>query len=229
MGPCARFFLSTLLFFAGSAYSQDDQHNLPGDFHTREDDARRLYSVSAFAHGHRHGYEEGYSAADEDIHQGRVQRVFREKDVPKPRGYQKAFGDKRHFRQGFIYGYMAGYRDSFRERSFILPSWVAAIQPFSWMSALPQSEGSFIPAGNLLAIFESGVMDGYRSGLATQVLENDARALASQGSQNCRAQGPRPDGYCDGFTQGFLIGIADSGVSLTVEGAGVVQSSPQPH
>jgi hypothetical protein len=229
MGPGARFLFSTCLLFAAAAYSQDDQQTLPGDFHTREDDARRLYSVSAFAHGHRHGYEEGYSAADEDIHQGRLQRALREKDVPKPRGYKKTFGDKRHFRQGFIYGYIAGYRDSFSERSFTLPSWATAIQPFSWMSALPQAEGNSTPDGTVLAIFESGVMDGYRSGLATQVQENDAHALAAQGSQACRAEASRPDGYCDGYAQGFLIGVADGGVSLTVEGAGVVQSSPQPH
>ena len=40
------------------------------DYHTSDDQSRDLYIHSAFAHGVRHGYEEGYHAADMDIHTG---------------------------------------------------------------------------------------------------------------------------------------------------------------
>ncbi|MEO6119797.1 MAG: hypothetical protein ABIP12_03835 [Terriglobales bacterium] len=100
-----------------------------GDFHLREDQARKLYSASAFAHGHRHGYEEGFRTADLEIHVGRQERELREKDIPKA-DYQKGFGDKKFFQQGFAHGFKAGYKDSYSNRSFRLVEWSVAIPPF---------------------------------------------------------------------------------------------------
>src|SRR6266478_9941690 len=38
------------------------------DYHLLQDAAKKIYAMSAFAHGHRHGYEEGFHAGDEDYH-----------------------------------------------------------------------------------------------------------------------------------------------------------------
>jgi hypothetical protein len=224
MGPKVRTsILLTCLCAAPIAFCQAQAQ---GDFHMREDDARRLYRISAFAHGHRHGYEQGFRQADEELHVGHLQRTLREKDVPKPKDYKRLYGNKNLFRQGFIYGFMAGYKDSFEERSFRLPEWTAAVPPFAWMSDLPQSEGEMVPDAKLRAGFEAGIVDGYKSGLITPVMDADSRAVASQAARICGSPSQaRPEGYCDGFTQGFLFGASDGAANGA---SGLAKNSRQP-
>jgi hypothetical protein len=224
MGPKVRTsILLTCLSAASIAFGQDQPQ---GDFHTREDGARRLYRISAFAHGHRHGYEEGFRRADEELHVGHLQRTLREKDVPKPKDYKSLYGDKRLFRQGFIYGFLAGYKDSFEERSFRLPEWTAAVPPFAWMSDLPQSEGDAVPDAKLRAGFEAGIVDGYKSGVSSHVTIGDPKAVASQAARMCESPGQgRPEGYCDGFAQGFLFGASDGAATGA---SGLARNSRQP-
>lgn len=196
----------------------------------RDDEARRLYSVSAFAHGHRHGYEEGFRAADDEIHSGRLQRVLTEGDVPKSMEYQKGFGDKKHFRRGFIYGYLAGYRDSYEERHFRVPEWVTQVPPFSDGSDLPQADGPATPDKKVRSTFDEGMLQGYRSGASTQVVETDTKALASQAGEVCELPGrSRLDTFCHGFTQGFLFGVKDQVTGPDAARPGLAKNVPQPH
>jgi len=210
MGPRKRIchlVLLTCLSATPLAHAQDAKTF--GDFHTQADPGRRLYSISAFAHGHRHGYEEGFRAADLEIHVGRLQRTLLEKDVPKA-DYKKEYGDKKHFRRGFIYGFMAGYRDSYSEQGFRLVEWTAEVPPLAGTSDLPEADAGFTPSPRLRGNFDEGMLHGYQAGLNTPVNEADARRLAARAKQSCSLPDPvRPDGYCDGFIQGFLLGVND--------------------
>lgn len=87
------------------------------DVHVTSDPARFLYSVSAFAHGHRHGYEDGFHQADEDLHMGRTQSQIKLTPV-KPRGFSDSFGSHGSFNRGYMMGYLQGYRDSAADREF---------------------------------------------------------------------------------------------------------------
>jgi hypothetical protein len=235
MGPwiqTSKLLLGMCLLATPFASGQDK--NAPGDFHTRDDDARHLYAISAFAHGHRHGYEEGYRAADFEIHIGRLERNLREADVPKA-DYKKEFGDRKQFQQGFIYGFMTGYKDSFSDRSFRLVEWSAAVPPLPSMSELPQADPTMTPDPKLRANFEDGILQGYRDGVKRPEGQIDAEGLAGQAREICgRSEATGREGYCDGFTQGFLLGVNDhTVVTVAVPGAepGLAQKAAagQPH
>ena len=81
--------------------------------------ANHLYAASAFAHGLRHGYEEGFHDADRDLHLSAFavgDLTFRK--VPKMIGYDSSFGSKDSFRKGYEAGYRLGYADSIKGVSF---------------------------------------------------------------------------------------------------------------
>src|SRR5438270_9733174 len=88
------------------------------DFHLSKDPNRQIYLNSAFAHGHRHGYEEGFHTGDED-YQLRKPAALEQK-LPKNKGYRKEFGDKASYLQGYETGFRAGYADSYSGRAFRL-------------------------------------------------------------------------------------------------------------
>lgn len=179
-------------------------------FHLHEDSARALYRVSAFAHGHRHGYEAGYLAADADIHFGHFRRQLREKDVPGSMRYRREYGDKGRFRRGFIYGFLAGYDDSYQFRPFRLPEWTAEVPAFSTLSDLPESDAPSGPDAGTRRRFDDGAIAGYRTATSSQFIENRPQALARQASESCKTESRAAEfGYCDGFVQGFLFGAAD--------------------
>lgn len=208
MVPRAIVFL-LLLPLAASLASGQESKELRGEFHLREDVARRLYHVSAFAHGHRHGYEAGYLAADEEIHYGHLRRRLQEKDVPRGMAYRREYGDKKRFRRGFEYGFIAGYNDSYDFRPFRLPAWVAEVPPIPSISDLPEADTSG-PDRQFRLRFDDGMIAGYRTAAGSQVLTLEAPALASEASSTCQTDDrSRQPGYCDGFVQGFLLGIED--------------------
>jgi hypothetical protein len=110
--------LFAFLVFLGIAFAGDKY-----DYHTSGDGARDLYLHSAFAHGLRHGYEEGFHAADLDIHTGAPRKRTNDLSrVPKTIGYRRDYGDKKSFRRGYEYGYVAGYEDSVAYRKFHYPT-----------------------------------------------------------------------------------------------------------
>lgn len=229
MGSLVR--LGLLLFFAvtSSLYSQE----LParGDFHTLEDEARRLYSVSAFAHGHRHGYEEGYRVADLEIHFGSRQRELSDSDIPGKMQYQGSFGDKQSFRRGFIRGFLAGYRDSYAHEPFRIPAWLHEVPPFPWTNDLPQGGETPAPPRRLRRSFDEGARSGYEAGWTAPVDDPAASALAGQAGDACNSTPQaRKDGFCDGFRQGFLLAIHDRApVTSPTERPAVAKADSHPH
>jgi len=196
-----------LFLLSGLLYGQSPA---PAEFHISKDDARRIYALSAFAHGHRHGYEAGYRAADEEIHLGARQKDLQDKDVPKDMDYHRAFGNKKQFRQGFINGFRAGYEDSYAERAFRLPDWLESVPVLQSVSELPQSDAPPLPGREVQAQFDIGVARGYVVGQAQEASSGDATDLAKSAAGSCLSEpnAVRP-GFCDGFVQGFLFGASD--------------------
>jgi len=109
--------LGTLLVIALSFPALAAQHD--ADPHISADSGTNLYAASAFAHGLRHGYEEGFHAADRDLHLSAFS--FDEIAVPKARrvvGYRSEFGSKESFQKGFAQGFRLGYSDSVKGIAF---------------------------------------------------------------------------------------------------------------
>lgn len=89
------------------------------DRHLTADMGKGLYAASAFAHGLRHGYEEGFHDADRDLHLS----AFSIEDIAAKKpgkiiGYQASFGPKESFRKGYDAGYRLGYADSLKGITF---------------------------------------------------------------------------------------------------------------
>lgn len=157
------------------------------DYHTTKDPNRDLYLDSAFAHGHRHGYEEGFHAGDE-AYQLRRAPTFDEKFVHS-RGYQASFGSKRSYMLGFSSGFRAGYADSYSGHPFRIATLIA-----------PQKASGG---------FDLGVLEGYQAGLANSANISDQPGVEESAAWRCR-QGPRPEAYCGGFGVGYVLGRSDS-------------------
>jgi hypothetical protein len=156
------FLVSTLLF----------AEKKPECYHVTQDTLQQVYLHSPFAHGLRHGYETGYHDADLNYHLGYEERQIKLNKVPDTQGFRKSFGNKKSFRRGYEYGYLAGYRDSFAGRKFHYP---------------PGGDGVPVDLLNARA-FDSGVADGFR------------RSVDSPSAQNpCENTQP---GYCEGFRLG---------------------------
>jgi hypothetical protein len=89
------------------------------DHHLTGEAAKGVYAASAFAHGLRHGYEEGFHDADSALQLS----AFSIEDISfkKPAkiiGYQPSFGSKESFRKGYQAGYRLGYADSLKGIAF---------------------------------------------------------------------------------------------------------------
>lgn len=169
------------------------------DTHVISDPAAALYKRSSFAHGYRHGYEEGFRIADRDYHLGREPQLLAcsEKKIknissPKVRGYEKRFGDKANFSSGYEHGYIAGYTDSYNGRMFrVLELHLAALKT----SPNVQAENADLE-------FDRGFGDGYRS--------FSFHAQAPTDTDKCPKDSPN---YCDGFDRGVVVGRADANVA----------------
>lgn len=229
MGSPVRFGFLFLFLLASSLHAQSPPSR--GDYHTLEDEGRRLYSVSAFAHGHRHGYESGYHLADEEIHFGLRQRDLNQNDVPHAMKFKSDFGDKKVFRQGFVHGFLAGYRDSYAREPFRVPEWLQEVPPFAWMNDLPQADGATQPTRTLRRAFDNGARMGYESGLLAPLGETAALALGRRAGEACSATPEsKNDGFCDGFRQGFLLAVRDRAPAPAMaERPALAQSGSQPH
>ncbi len=144
-------------------------------YHVSQDALQQVYQHSPFAHGLRHGYEAGFHDADLDYHLGYEERDLRANKLPNTQGFEKKFGDKKSFRRGYEYGYMAGYKDSFAGRKFHYP---------------PASDAV---ADDLATqrYFDAGVADGFRQ-------------AADQRQSRGECSNSQP-GYCEGFRLGVKL------------------------
>jgi hypothetical protein len=150
------------------------------DYHLTADAAHALYSASAFAHGHRHGYEEGFHLADQDVHMGRRARSLEKVGL---QGYRPAFGDKGIYQRGYWLGLRAGYDDSYNAREF-----------------RPTAE---VLSAQLGDVTDQSLRAGYTDGLnasrgaaSLEISANDLQACRKN-KHNLR--------YCDGYALGFIL------------------------
>jgi hypothetical protein len=110
--------LGTLLVIALSFPALAAQRD--SDPHISAESGNNVYAASAFAHGLRHGYEEGFHAADRDLQLS----AFSLDDIAVPRsskkviGYRSEFGPKESFHKGFAQGYRLGFADSVKGIAF---------------------------------------------------------------------------------------------------------------
>lgn len=137
--------LGTLLALALALPAMGAQPS--ADSHLSADSANNIYAASAFAHGMRHGYEEGFHDADRELHLSAFS--VDEISIAKPKkivGYERAFGSKESFRRGYEYGYRLGYSDSVKGITFRMTA------PVVHVAAKPDND------------FDRGVQYGYTSG-----------------------------------------------------------------
>jgi len=162
------------------------------DYHLSQDSNRQVYLNSAFAHGHRHGYEEGFHAGDEDYQLRRPASL--QQKLPKERGYRKEFGNRNSYMQGFETGFRAGYADSYSGHAFRLVHPLGQDPP-----SLDKAEVSG---------FDQGIAAGYRAGFTNSDSIADEPGIAESATWRCR-QEQHADNFCSGFGPGYVLGRAD--------------------
>ena len=201
---------SVFLFFvlAPCAWAQDD-------YHLTQDANRFFYYYSAFAHGHRHGYEEGYHAGDEDYH-------FRKPAEPrqrmsKQRGYRPEFGNKASYARGYERGFIAGNADSYSGRAFRATQTLVLEAPVDFAA---RSQTDWITE------FDAGVAAGYRGGLSNAA--GVVNAGAGSASWLCR-QEQHSASYCDGYGPGYMLGRGDSESAALMIKAGPTSLAKNTH
>src|SRR5437868_3557115 len=103
--------------FSSLALSSNDSSShwpIAAERHLQPTSTGALFSNSAFAHGYRHGYDEGFHVGDLDIHMGRSARlIMKAGEFRQPgREYNDAFGSKQLFHEGYQAGFHSGYSDA---------------------------------------------------------------------------------------------------------------------
>lgn len=200
-GPRNSFFCLTILALGVFAYGEQP------DYHVTRDPSHSSYLRSAFLHGHRHGYEEGFHAADQDLHLGRQAHPFDKRfRVPKTIGYRSDYGDKKNFRHGYEAGYAAGYSDSYSGRDFNHPpSLIASSDEIAGKAADPAA------VKKQSAMFDSGVLEGYRAAAADTAQFELRPGFTKYAEDFCRhnmVPGTSEE-FCQGYGKGYVLGKAD--------------------
>jgi hypothetical protein len=165
--------------------------------HLQANASGALLMNSAFAHGYRHGYDEGFHTGDLDIHMGRPAQVnakpsrLRRQD----REFNSAFGSKQSFQQGYAAGFNGGYSDAMAGLDYRASERIHAAAA-GMIDALPQSRREY---------FDQGFIAGYSSAHSTEA--PSATMNSDYIEQYCRTlPGNHPIEYCSGFGRGYIFG-----------------------
>jgi flagellar biosynthesis/type III secretory pathway protein FliH len=209
--PACLAFLAIAI--ALPAFAQDQFASLPlpsstshaqwaagNERHLQPNAGGALLMDSAFAHGYRHGYDEGFHTGDLDIQMGRPAQVnakpsrLRRQD----REFNSAFGNKQSFQQGYAAGFNSGYSDAMAGLDYRASERVRAAAA-GLNDALPQSRRQY---------FDEGFVAGYASAHSAQapVMTMSPEYV----EQYCRQRlpGNHPIEYCSGFGRGYVFGSA---------------------
>ena len=175
-----------------------------------------LYANSAFAHGFRHGYDEGFYAGDLDWQLGRQLRTFvSSKEYDRAvKEYRPEFGSKRSFELGCQAGFRTGYSDAMSGGEYSMRQ---------RMEAASSGLNPDLLSPNRRAHFDEGVTNGFRS---AQTPNAPAQGMTAEYvDQYCRktASGPYALEYCSGFSRGYLLGIFNAPTSDTGSVASLAQ------
>lgn len=162
---------------------------------------------SAFAHGYRHGYDEGFHLADLDIHMGRAAQLMTKHDFRQAgHEYNNSFGSKALFHEGYEAGLSAGYADGFAGRDY-QASERTKLAASGLEDALPPSRRQYFDEG-----FAGGYASAHRESFPSKGMTLDYI------EQYCheKLRGSHPSEYCSGFSRGFIFGSSvQSGTEST--------------
>jgi hypothetical protein len=166
-----------------------------------------LFLDSAFAHGYRHGYDEGFHLADLDIHMGRaVQQMTKHELRQAGHEYNNSFGSKARFQQGYEAGLSAGYADGFAGDQY-QASERAKLAASGLADALPPSRREY---------FDEGFAGGYASAHVQSVRAKGMTIDYLEQYCQDKLLGSHPPEYCSGFGRGFIFGSSvQSGTEST--------------
>jgi hypothetical protein len=179
------------------------------DYHMLQDSAHKVYCTSAFAHGHRHGYEEGFHAGDEDYH-------LRHSPNPtgkssKQNGYKHEFGDKKIYMRGFAIGFRAGYADSYSGQGFRSTEEISRLEmeiPTPIDPRVAKVMSNYVSREEALS-FDTGAEQGYKDGYSSAEATTFAPGLGELASEKCEAEHENQPAFCGGYATGFLLGKDD--------------------
>lgn len=174
------------------------------DLHLTQDVARRLFLESPFAHGYMHGYQMGYHCGDLD-----VQMAHQPQDVKSnkhfkegSKTYDKSFGDKSSFVQGYQAGFRMGYADGYRGADFRA---VLALRELS--QDLPEVAQKGAPILDQ-AIYK-GYFDGTKNGLEDGRANGDYRPDGADCELALRFKEAPSKFYCSAYSLGYRFGYSD--------------------
>lgn len=178
--------------------SSSHVHWLEGnERHLQPTSVGALLVDSAFAHGYRHGYDQGFHLGDLDVHMGRSAQPKAKLDLRKAaHEYHNSFGSKARFQQGYEAGISAGYDDAFSGQEYQV-SERAKLAASGLSDALPPSRRPY---------FDDGFAGGYESAQGRSFSSNGMTLDYVQ--QYCQEKlfGTHPAEYCSGFSRGFIFG-----------------------
>jgi hypothetical protein len=191
-----------IMFCIGFAFVISAQAQDP---HLHEPGSAAVLSHSCFAHGYRHGYEEGFHLGNTDVTLGTQPRV-KLKDVHGLKlGYSSQFGPRHVFQEGFQAGLNAGYRDGYSGRAF------RAVDSLRLIAVSLESLPSQAPKS---PSFDEGFTSGYHQGLDRGISDHSFTAQVNFHYVSCSHPAPERDSsgqesYCEGYRRGFALGHAD--------------------
>ena len=174
------------------------------DAHLGQDPAQRLYSTSSFAHGYLHGYEQGYHYGDLDLQLSHGPQNMKAIHAYNAGGrqFQKTFGDKASFVQGYESGFRVGYSDALGGSEFR-----AVLNMRELAHELPQ-----VPPEETQILNEAitrGYTDGVKSGLNDGRTSADYRPDGSDCELALRFKEPPSKSFCSIYSLGYRLGYSD--------------------
>ena len=179
------------------------------DSHLQIDPAAPIYQRSVFLHGYAHGYELGFHSGDIDLHMSRSGRDPRTIKMFKDskRVYQRSFGNRDMFVNGYEQGFRVGYADAFYGRDFRAARELRTLtQQMQDTGALQQTVASGQISGS--SEFDKGIADGYKQGLTNGL--NDARSSKAYHPENSECSRKSTDGqFCPAHRLGYELGYSD--------------------
>jgi hypothetical protein len=199
----APFLLLALLLPLSIAVAAQD------DSHLKIDPAAPIYQRSVFLHGYAHGYELGFHSGDVDLHMARSSRDPRTIKMFKDskRVYQRSFGNRDMFINGYEQGFRVGYADAFYGRDF------RAARELRTLSQQMQDMGGQQQNAGLRQVsnsseFDKGIADGYKAGLSNGL--EDARSSKGYHPENSECSRKSNDGqFCPAHRLGYELGYSD--------------------
>ena len=178
---------------------------LDNEPHLQDETLGVLYANSAFAHGYRHGYEDGFHFGDFDLHMGHNSRILaKSKEYQPRRYYRESFGRRQLFEQGYDFGLRNGYADAASGGDFRATDRTKTAG-IGLTDVLPQSRR---------AQFDDGFAAGYRSAHSQHAPV--AHVSPEYVEQYCRRTFASSQSleYCSGFGHGYVFGAFDLPASV---------------